>query len=149
MRKTEMHILLIGIGNPLRGDDGIGAFLCEKMEALRITGLQTLTVQQLTPDLLEEMMRADFTVLADAAVSVTGVEFRPVQEENLPGVSSSHHASAEQLFQMAKLIYGKTLSLHICALGAVQFELGAPLSPEAKKNAGQAVSILLEWINGL
>lgn len=63
--------LVIGIGNPLRGDDGVGWWLAERAEQLppaTPTGSRLLVraVQQLTPELSEELAGARRVLFIDA-----------------------------------------------------------------------------------
>ena len=63
--------LVIGIGNPLRGDDGVGWWLTERAEQLpRATStgspLLVRTVQQLTPELAAELTAARRVLFIDA-----------------------------------------------------------------------------------
>ena len=58
-------LLVIGIGNPLRGDDGVGPRLAAEAEALaprprrgREPDLAVRAVQQLTPELAPEVAEA-------------------------------------------------------------------------------------------
>lgn len=57
--------LVIGIGNPLRGDDGVGWWLARRAETLKLTP-RVLRVQQLTPELAEELAGARRVLFIDA-----------------------------------------------------------------------------------
>jgi hydrogenase maturation protease len=148
MNKTN-NILIVGVGNTLMGDDGIGAYVAARLEALQLQGVRTVTVQQITSDLLDEMLPADYTVIVDARVEAEPVQFYPVTITDTTGSPQSHHASAPLLIQLAKLVYEKELSVMVCAVGAWDLNLEEKLSRRGKKNADQAVSTILGWINGL
>ena len=61
-------ILVIGYGNPLRGDDGVGWRVAEEAAALLPDPPVTvLTVQLLTPELADPISRSDLLILIDAA----------------------------------------------------------------------------------
>ena len=63
-----MTVLIIGYGNPLRGDDGVGWRVAEAVAAALPDGAaEVLTVHQLTPELAELMSRADRVIFIDAA----------------------------------------------------------------------------------
>ncbi len=147
MTQKTNTILIVGVGNTLRGDDGIGAYICSCMELLKIPGVQTLQVQQLDTALLDELMQANHIIIADASFEGKSVEFFKVSgNEPLRG-SSSHHMSAPLLLQMAQTIYQKELSLLICAVAGYRFGMKEKLSVKAKKNADIAVAAIIEWIN--
>jgi hydrogenase maturation protease len=147
MQKTR-NILIVGVGNTLMGDDGIGAYVISQIEALQLPGIHLIHAQQMTSDLLDDMLKVDHTIIVDAAVEADPVQFYQVEETAPAGASYSHYTSAIQLLKMAELVYERQLSIHICAVGAWDLTLGGALSHRGKKNADQAVSTILGWING-
>lgn len=147
MTQKTNTILVVGVGNTLRGDDGIGAYICSCMAALKIPGVETLLTHQLDTVLLDELMQANHIIIADASFEGKSVDFFKVNgNEPLQG-SSSHHMSAPLLMQMAKTIYQKELPMMICAVAGYRFGMKEKLSVRAKKNADKAVAIIREWIN--
>lgn len=146
---TIKKIILYGTGNTLRGDDGIGAYICQAIEKQQIDGVETRQITQLNTDLLDEMIKADFVIVADASSSVESVRFYPVSENETSAVSSSHHMSAGLLVKTARLLYQKPLTLFICAVRGYDFSLREEMTADAKKNADQAVSIILGKIRSL
>ncbi len=74
------NILIVGVGNTLMGDDGIGAYVAASLDTLPLPGVQTVTVQQMTSDLLDDMLKADHTIIVDAAVEAMPVQFYKVEE---------------------------------------------------------------------
>lgn len=145
---NKRNILIVGVGNTLMGDDGIGAYVAARLEERHLPGVHAVTVQQMTSDLLDEMLQANKTIIVDAAVEADPVQFYKVDETAPAGASYSHYTSAIQLLKMAQLVYERNLSVYICAVGARDLTLNGTLSPEGKKNADQAVSTILGWING-
>ena len=145
---NKNNILIIGVGNTLMGDDGIGAYVAARLEALQLPGVRTITVQQITSDLLDEMLTVRHTVIVDAKLEASPVDFTQVTATDAAGSPQSHHASAPLLMQLAKLVYNKDLSVWVCGVGAWDLDLEEKLSPRGKKNADQAVSTILGWING-
>jgi hydrogenase maturation protease len=147
MKQKPNNILLVGVGNSLRGDDGIGSYICSCIDALKIAGVQTLVTQQLDTALLDELMEAGHIIIADAAFEGKAIDFIKVNGEEPILVASSHHMSASLLMQMAQTIYQKELSMMICAVAGYRFSMKEKLSARAKKNADKAVAIITEWIN--
>ncbi|HOZ67797.1 MAG TPA: hydrogenase maturation protease [Chitinophagaceae bacterium] len=145
---NKRNILIVGVGNTLMGDDGIGAYVASRIEEQQLPGVHAIHVQQMTSDLLDELLKADHTIIVDAAVQGDPVQFYKVDESAPAGASYSHYTSAIQLLKMAELVYERQLSIHICAVGAWDLTLGGALSQRGKKNADQAVSTILGWING-
>jgi len=67
--------LVIGIGNPLRGDDGVGALLAEQAALFTAADpdgpVAVRSVQQLTPELAEELARLEAVLFIDAWLAPT------------------------------------------------------------------------------
>ena len=64
-----MTLLIIGYGNPLRGDDAFGYRAAEELQASFIDHREAviLPVHQLTPELAADIARAARVVFIDAA----------------------------------------------------------------------------------
>ena len=72
-------VLLIGIGNPSRGDDAIGPLAIERLEGLDLPDTELLTDFQLQVEHALDLVGRDEVIFIDAAV--TGPEpfrFEPV-----------------------------------------------------------------------
>ncbi|MFI5043071.1 MAG: hydrogenase maturation protease, partial [Acidimicrobiales bacterium] len=60
-------VLVIGYGNTLRSDDGVGWHAAALLaEDPRLAGVEVLAVHQLTPELALDMSRATLVILIDA-----------------------------------------------------------------------------------
>ena len=123
----------MGVGNTLMGDDGIGAYVAARLEAMQLQGVHAITVQQMTSDLLDDMLKADQTIIVDAAMGADPVQFYKVEETAPAGASYSHYTSAIQLLKMAELVYERNLSVYICAVGARDLTLDGTLSPDVER----------------
>ena len=63
-------VLVIGYGNALRTDDGIGWHVAERLaDDARLDGVMVIQRHQLTPELALDISRADLVVLIDASQS--------------------------------------------------------------------------------
>lgn len=142
-----MKIIIVGIGNTLRGDDGIGAYVCSAIDQTKIEGVQTLIVQQLDTGLIDEFLKADKIILVDASVEGDDVNFyRPETEESF-SVASSHHVNANILSSLIKKLYEKEINIMLCAVRGESFDMGEELSAIAKQNADKAAGLIVNWIN--
>lgn len=139
-------ILIVGIGNTIRGDDGIGAFVCGAIEKLSLDGVTTMITQQLQTELVNDFLKYNYIVLVDAAVTSDTVLFHPLKKKTAAPVSTSHAADANLLASLAQQLYQKELFIMICAVKGYNFEIGEQLSAAAKKNADAAISIICNWI---
>jgi hydrogenase maturation protease len=64
-----MTWLVIGIGNTLRRDDGLGPWLAEQIAAWRLPAVAICSVHQLTPELVEEIAKHERVLFLDACAS--------------------------------------------------------------------------------
>ena len=65
---SPASLLVIGYGNTLRRDDGVGPKLADAVAALGLTGVRTLACALLTPELAEAVSQAQRVIFVDAAV---------------------------------------------------------------------------------
>ena len=147
MQRKSHKILITGIGNPIRSDDGIGPYICGEMEKLKLAGVTTAIYHQLHTELVEEFLKYDYVIVADAAVEGDPVIFYPLTVEKINPVSSSHHVNASLLVSLSRQLYNKELSIFICSVLGENFEMGESLSIAAKNNADQAISIIINWVS--
>ena len=72
--------LVIGYGNTLRSDDGVGAKVAAAVAELALPGVVALVLHQLTPELAETISEARAVVFVDAAVdAATEVQVRQLE----------------------------------------------------------------------
>lgn len=62
-------ILIIGIGNPSRGDDALGPLAIERLEALDLAGVELLTDFQLQVEYALDLAGRRRVIFVDASVS--------------------------------------------------------------------------------
>ncbi|OIR05720.1 hydrogenase 2 maturation endopeptidase [mine drainage metagenome] len=139
-------IAVIGVGNTLRSDDGIGAHICSKIDELNLPFITTIIVQQLHVELIEELINYDSVIIADAAVTGNDVDLNSLVFNETQTTSSSHHMNANMLNALLQKIHGKKITINLCSVRGENFELGETLSPSAIANANKAVKIICDFI---
>jgi hydrogenase maturation protease len=127
--------LIFGIGNTLRRDDGAGWLLAERLAALlrsHDADVQLVCVQQLTPDLAEEIAESPATaiIFADVAVGSRAPSVAPLAAAP-PVASSSHEFTPAALLFLAEKLYGRSLRAFLATVPGVDFGHGEGLSPLA------------------
>ncbi len=104
--KLEAPLLLIGYGNTLRSDDGVGPKVAEALAALNLPGVEVLVRDLLTPELADPIAKARLVVFVDAALDAPReVQLRPL----LPAESSqviAHAADPRTLLALARDVFG-------------------------------------------
>ena len=129
--KMKRSLLVIGYGNTLRRDDGVGPRVAEAVENLHLPNVRTLICQQLSPEHADEISRADFVVFVDAAVDGP----REVQWRELaPGDNSqlmAHAADPRTMLALARDVFCHAPKAWWLTIPAVKLGFGDELSPEA------------------
>jgi len=137
--------LVVGIGNTLRGDDGVGARVVESLP--RDVRAETMTVQQLTSGLVEPLARADRVLFIDADAardSVRLTPLRPAAKETRLG----HAVSAEELLLWTLIEHETCPPAWMVSVPGRSFEFGEELSPETQRAVPVARRVVIDWLDG-
>jgi len=134
--------LVIGIGNPSRGDDAIGPLAMERLAALGLTDVELLTDFQLQVDYALDIAGRSDVVFIDASVDADApFEFAPVAPAADASVTT-HALSPAAVLETLRRLGGEVPPAHVLAVRGYAFELGAPLSTQAAQNLDAAIAML-------
>ena len=132
-------LLIIGYGNTLRQDDGVGPKVAEAVAALAIPGVRTLACPLLTPELAEAISQARLVIFVDAAVDAP----REVQLRKLAPADTSqvmaHAASPATVLALARDVFGHTPGAWLITVPVENLGIGDELSPLAWRGFERAV----------
>ena len=146
------HVLIIGYGNPLRGDDGLGWHAAERLRAaVEDPEVEILTVHQLTPELMEPISQADRVILIDAGVGAVPGEIQErAVEPQATGSAFTHHATPTALLAGARALYGNAPPATLITVTGADFSFSDRLSPavNARMNALVLTALRLIRQNG-
>ena len=122
--------LLIGIGNPLRSDDGLGWRVAEQLAQESDTDYDIHTVHQLTPELAQWMANANLVVMIDASYegSPGELHIRPVSHMAQPGPVGTHYSTPEELTMLTAGVYGRCPPVVVITMTGAHFGIGEQLS---------------------
>jgi hydrogenase maturation protease len=142
-------IAIIGYGNPLRSDDGLGqaaALLVEKALAADLSAppVEVIACHQLTPELAEVVSRATRVIFIDAAAEGTPGTIRR-QEVTTAASSSSlvHHLTPAALLGMVAALFGDQPQAILYSVSGENFAHGLPLSPRIQAVLPALVTAIL------
>jgi hydrogenase maturation protease len=129
--------VVIGYGNNLRSDDGIGQKVAN---ALDLPNVKSLAVHQLTPELVDILASANLAIFVDACLPS---EHNDVQIQHLEPSSekiiTGHAGEPQSLLALTKAIYGHCPQAWWITVPGVSFQLGENLSPIAEKGVASAL----------
>jgi hydrogenase maturation protease len=136
-------ILVIGYGNELRGDDGLGPRVAESLVAANYPDVRVRTVCQLVPELSAELAEARMVIFVDALAdpSRSAVELTPVGAEEIADWST-HTADPRTLLALTRAVFGRTLEAWWLKVPGRHFDFSMELSSAAQQNARQAIARL-------
>lgn len=133
------EFLVIGYGNELRGDDGVGPRVAAAVEALHLPRVRTLICQQLSPEHAEPVSQARVVVFVDAAVDAP----REVQFRKLEPAGSSqlmaHAADPCTMLALARDVFGHCPEAWWLTIPAEHTGFTEELSPSVQQGLMEAV----------
>jgi hydrogenase maturation protease len=118
---TDAGVLVVGYGNPLRGDDGIGWHAARLLaDDPRLAGARVLACHQLAPELAEDVSQASLVVLVDAAAEGDpgSVAVRQIEPRPATPATWSHHLDPETLAGLAQTLYGAVPPIVLVSVAA-------------------------------
>ena len=140
--------MIIGYGNPLRGDDGVAWRVVEALAA-ELPPDEALTVHQLTPELAEPISRARLVVFVDAAVGDPPGQVRCFPLAPAPGHPGSHETTPAGLLALAVELFGRCPPAYMVTITSGSFDVGETLSEVVEAVvpvAVAAVHVLVEQV---
>ena len=150
-----MKTLILGYGNTLRKDDGLGIYAAQVLASLTLPdGVEILTYQQLSPELSSMLAKVDHAIFIDAALAAGGqvpgtINTRILQPRTNQPSSITHHFDPETLLAMAGALYGHVPQAMLFTVTAASFELGEELSPEVTSALPLLVESIKEYLFAL
>ena len=126
------RVLIIGYGNPLRSDDGLGWYAAVQLfRSSASRDVEVLPCHQLTPDLAEPVSHADTVMFLDSTREGTPGEFRCREIQPAEGTPSfTHHLSPQVVLGLSRDLYGAFPHAWLLTVCGKCFEPGESLSAE-------------------
>ena len=142
-------VLVVCYGNPLRGDDGVGWIVAEKLRQRSLP--ESVVVQthiQLTPELAADLSEADLAIFIDAcdAEPVGAVSCKPIAPSALSSSSFSHRLTPDLLLSHAQHLFGRAPKAFLISVNGSEFGYQDTVSPAVREAAGKVVEQVLELL---
>ena len=136
--------LVIGYGNPLRGDDAAGSVVAARLAALALPGVTIATPHQLVPELAPQLATADRVLFVDASHGAAVAIERILPDPSATGLG--HAATPGRLLALAADLYQARPPAWLVKVPARHWEIGAGLSETTATAIGQAVAEILDLL---
>jgi hydrogenase maturation protease len=136
-------VLVVGVGSPLRSDDGAGRHVAESLAGrLPAEELEVRTLHQLTPELADAMTDRALVAIVDASVEVDEVVVTEVVA--VPGHGAmTHHLDVATLVTFAEHLGRPPSRVVTIAVPAFDLGLGTSLSARTAAAVDEAVEAVL------
>ncbi len=161
----KQNVLIIGIGNFDRQDDGVAWHILQGInERLgRTTSTtpydatdepegdqdpRTLFSLQLFPEMLDTIVEFDHVCFVDAHTGAIekDLSFREVQAVQQAN-PLTHHMTPETLLSLTQIAYNKTPQSVLVSVRGYSFQYQQQLSSETTQLAAEAVECIWDWLN--
>ena len=125
------RILVLGYGNPLRSDDGLGWQVAVQLfRTNQSAEVEVLPCHQLTPELAEPISKAATVLFIDCAKDQAPGEFRCEEIHwQRESVSFTHDLSPKALLDLASQLFGSSPRAFLLTICGECFATGEALSP--------------------
>ena len=135
--------LVIGYGNALRRDDGVGLAVARRL--VGTAGVSVIEAFQILPEPIEAAAAADVIVLVDASIDLAPGEVRSEPSHPSaagPAAGGLHEISPAGLLAAVSSLYGNRPNAWLVTIGAADLDLGEHLSPEVEAAVERAVEVV-------
>lgn len=143
-----MHfsVLVVGVGNLLRRDDGAGPVAAQRLRTLLPPQVAIHTSQAEVATLLELLSSCQTAILIDAVVGIPPGQIRRLDGhvDTLPTQpsASSHALTLAQILELGRALDQLPPSLLIYGVGGADFSSGEGLSPAVEVGVSEAVRLI-------
>lgn len=152
---TARSILVLGVGNEFRNDDGIGVIIARRLEHLALPDVAIAEIRGEGGELMEAFSRADSVIVVDAVSSNadpgTIVRFN-ARDQKIPTDFfhySSHAFSLAESIELAKVLGSLPPQCVVFGIEGLDFSSGTTISHPVSGATERLMSVILEEIESL
>ncbi len=140
-------VLVIGYGNPLRGDDGVGPVIAEELARDMVSldpKVKVVACHQLNPEMAEAVADTRAVIFVDASVELKpgDVRISPVHPDQFSPAAFTHSLKPSALLATASELFGQAPPAETVAIGAASFDIGMTLTPEVRAAVTKATKLI-------
>lgn len=133
---------MVGFGHPLRRDDGVGLWVAGRLEGTQ--GVDVVSGQVLTPELIPKVAEADLVLFVDARAGTGPVRWERLRASALP--SLAHSLTPGALLAWAERLFSRMPEAWLVTVPARDFDIGEGLSPGTFRAASGLVERIRSYL---
>lgn len=142
-------ILLYGIGNPGRRDDGLGVELARRAGTLNLDNLDCDSDYQLNIEDAETISHYDVVVFVDAAFDLDNpFEFKEIEPAR-KAAFTTHELGPEGVLALCLELFAASPKAFVLAVRGYRFEAREGITRKAEKNLNLALDFLAGFLDRL
>lgn len=140
LKALNKSFIVVGYGNDLRSDDGIGPRVANEVEAWGLPNVKSLALHQLTPEIADTIKDVDGVIFVDACQlpDVEEVQVLTIEAEET-GKSMTHNVDPRSLLALSQTLYNSHPYAWCINVPAINFEIGETLSSVAEQGVSEAL----------
>jgi hydrogenase maturation protease len=144
--QKEIKVLIYGIGNPGRGDDGLGPRLIARLQEEGGAAADLEIRYQLNIEEALKIKDYDVVVFVDASKEIDSPwKFLEIEPSETIAFTT-HQLAPESVLALSQELYGRTPKAFALAIKGYDWDLGQTLSEEAEKNLSRALECLTDFL---
>jgi len=148
-KEATPRIVVIGVGNLLLKDEGIGIHAIKALQERELPADVKLIDGGTSPDLIAYTRAGDKLIIVDAARAGgepgTIYRFKPEDlAEERSSLASAHEMGVVQNLKLMSLSGNKPVEVVIIGIEPKEIEFGTELSPELKQKVPKIVEVVLK-----
>ena len=149
----DRKIVIIGYGNELRGDDGVGLLVIDELAKTFSARPDTKLIRRHQLDIAdaEEISECRAVIFIDAHVSEERENVELSKLDLVEGATFvvTHISLPEELMSATQAIYDSAPPAYVCAVRGYDFEFGTTVTDIARKLVTQAARDIVELVEKL
>ncbi|MCX6641655.1 MAG: hydrogenase maturation protease [bacterium] len=147
-------MLIIGVGNESRGDDGVGKLIARQVRAALLREADVLEMDGESAELIAAWQQTDRAILIDAMRSGQPVgtivrfdaSIKPLPQE-FARVGSTHSFGVAEAIELSRTLGTLPRQVIVFGIEGESFENFKPLSPEVAAAIPEVIKRILKEIN--
>jgi len=139
-------VLVIGYGNELRGDDGVGPRVARAVAAWNLPTVRAIDARQLTPEMAELLSLAQRAIFVDATMdNKERVTVEPVMPHECQA-SLGHISEPGWLLALTRQVFGYCPNTVLVTIPVAKCSFGEGLSAQAEMAMTEALPMVAALI---